>query len=122
LPILVLDDDSNVRKVLSSLLPLLGHDAVILGRSADAFAEFDAAVRSARPFDVVFVDLTMPGDLGGEAVIARLREREPTVKVVVMSGYSTSPVMAQWRELGLMGALEKPFDADAVRTLLARPS
>jgi two-component system, cell cycle sensor histidine kinase and response regulator CckA len=122
LRILVLDDDSNVRKVLSSLLPLLGHDAVILGRSADAFAEFDAAVRSARPFDVVFVDLTMPGDLGGEAVIARLREREPTVKVVVMSGYSTSPVMAQWRELGLMGALEKPFDAEAVRTLLARPT
>ncbi len=120
LRILVLDDDSNVRKVLSSLLALLGHEAVARARSAQALSEFEAAASDARPFDVVFVDLTMPGDLGGEAVIARLRELDRAVKVVVMSGYSTSPVMAQWRERGLMGALEKPFGADAVRAILAQ--
>ncbi len=61
----------------------------------------------------------MPGDLGGAQVARDLRERNPEVKIIVMSGYSTDPVLAQARELGMVGALQKPFTIDMVREILS---
>jgi DNA-binding NarL/FixJ family response regulator len=62
----------------------------------------------------------MPGDLGGMEVIRELRQRDPDVRLVVMSGYSEDPVMANARELGLIGALQKPFGVAVLREVLGR--
>jgi len=117
--VLVLDDDEGVRRVMATTLRHLGHRVVATGRSVDAFEAFTTAAAQGDPFNVVFVDLTMPGDLGGAQVARDLRDRNPEVKIVVMSGYSTDPVMAQARELGMVGALQKPFTIDMVREILS---
>jgi len=119
LELLALDDDPAVRQVFKTMLAKLGHRATIVATSDAALAEFAGARSGPRPFDLVFVDLTMPGDLPGEEVIRKLRAIDETVRIVVMTGYSTSPVLANHRELGLAGALAKPFNIEAVREILA---
>jgi CheY-like chemotaxis protein len=116
--ILVLDDDDGVRRVMAALLELLGHEAVVVGHSSDAFAAFARAGNESPKFDAVFVDLTMPGDIAGQAVIARLLELDPSTKIIVMSGYSTDPLMASYREHGISAQLQKPFTVAQVSELL----
>ena len=116
--ILILDDDARVRSVLGSMLKGLGQIVTVTGTSTEAFASFQAAQNEGPPFDTAIVDLTMPGDLSGTAVVERLRGLDPRVKIVVMSGYSVEPTMSQHRELGLAGTLQKPFTMDDLRALL----
>ena len=118
--LLILDDEKMVRDVLCQMLEMLGHRAIAASTSQEAFEAFDSARGSGAPFDAIFVDLTMPGDLSGESVIQVLRERDREAKVIVMSGYSNNPVMANYRELGLQGALSKPFTLDVVKEILAQ--
>jgi PAS domain S-box-containing protein len=119
LKLLALDDDQAVRQVFKVMLAKLGHHVTVVATSGEALAGFTKARAGSQPFDLVFVDLTMPGDLSGEEVIGKLRAIDPAVRIVVMSGYSTSSVLAKHRELGLAGALAKPFDVEAVREVLA---
>ena len=116
--VLVLDDDDGVRNVMRSMLSMLGHDPTVVGSSAEAFASVDAASAENRPFALILVDLTMPGDLSGKEVIERLRARDAQTKIVVMSGYSTDPIMSNYREYGLTARLQKPFTLAEVRALL----
>lgn len=116
--VLVLDDDDGVRSVMRSMLSILGHDPTVVGNSEEAFAAIDAASAEHRPFTAIFVDLTMPGDLSGKEVIERLRARDEQAKIVVMSGYSTDPIMANFAAYGLSARLQKPFTLANVRELL----
>jgi DNA-binding NarL/FixJ family response regulator len=56
----------------------------------------------------------MPGDLGGLELAPWLREKAPDVRIVVMSGYSVDPVMADPVARGFAGALPKPFTVEAL--------
>jgi len=116
--VLVIDDDADVRRVMNRALSMLGHDCVIVGHSSSAFEAVDAALRDRVPFDAIFVDLTMPGDLSGTEVIARLVERKTGAKLIVMSGYSTELVMANYREHGLSARLQKPFTVTDIEDVL----
>ena len=116
--VLVIDDDADVRRVMNRALSMLGHDCVIVGHSSSAFEAVDAALRDRTPFDAIFVDLTMPGDLSGTEVIARLVERKTGARLIVMSGYSTELVMANYREHGLSARLQKPFTVTDIQGVL----
>lgn len=70
------------------------------------------------PFDVVIVDLTIPGGLGGKDTIRDLRSIDPGVKAIVASGYSNDPVMADYRSHGFCGRLAKPFRIGELGTVL----
>ena len=116
--VLVLDDDADVRRAMRKALSVLGHDCVVVGHSSSAFEAVDAAQRDRVPFDAIFVDLTMLGDLAGTEVIAKLVERKTEAKLIVMSGYSTDLVMANYREHGLSARLQKPFTVTDLEDVL----
>jgi PAS domain S-box-containing protein len=119
LELLALDDDASVRLVFRLMMEKLGHRIKVAASSAEALDEFARARSGPRPFDLVFVDLTMPGDLSGEEVIQKLRAIDPAVRIVIMSGYSTSALLANHRKSGLAGSLAKPFDIETVCKVLA---
>ena len=79
-----------------------------------------------RPFDVVLLDLTIRGGTGGREAIRRLKEIDPEVCAIVSSGYSDDPVVAEYRQHGFAGVLEKPYQltqlGDAIRAVLAARS
>jgi len=120
LRVLVLDDDEAVRRVVTSMMALLGHESSVVGTSAEAFARYESALVSHQPYDVILVDLTMPGDLSGSQVLERFRASGCQARLVVMSGYSTEPIMNQLEAHGLSARLQKPFTVADLRQALDR--
>ena len=75
-------------------------------------------MREGRPYDVVIVDLTVRGGMGGKEMIGHLLEMDPKVRAIVSSGYSNDPVMANFRDHGFSGVVQKPYAiTDMVATI-----
>ena len=107
--ILIMDDDSKIRHVLSGMLKILGHRVTEAADGAEAIELYRKKITLGKPFDVVIMDLTIPGGMGGEAAIKILKEIDPEVKAIVSSGYSANPVLSNYSDYGFSGELVKPF-------------
>jgi len=59
-------------------------------------------------FDLVILDLTLPGGMGGKEALKRLIEIDPTVNAVVSSGYAMDSTMARYQDYGFRGVIAKP--------------
>jgi PAS domain S-box-containing protein len=107
--VLVMDDEPAIRRVLFKALTRRGCRVV---EAADGAAAIECYVRARAdddPFDVVILDLTVPGGMGGRETMARLLELDPEVRAIVSSGYSGDAAMAEHRELGFADVLAKPY-------------
>lgn len=107
--VLVMDDDTPVRETVAAMLESLGCRVEQTADGEQAVARYRARLASGERFDVVLLDLTVPGGVGGEATIRRLRELDPEVNGIVVSGYSHGPVLTDHRRYGFCGAVRKPF-------------
>ena len=76
-----------------------------------------------RPYDAVIMDLTVPGGMGGQEAVKKLKEMDPDARVIVSSGYYTDPIMANHQEYGFDGVVPKPYQVEelgrAVKKVLA---
>ncbi len=118
--ILVMDDDEIVRTTFQMILAELGCESDFAVHGTQAIEYFQKAFSSGNPYDLCFMDLTIPGNIGGKEAIGKLLEINPSVKAIVTSGYSDDPVMARFRDYGFSGVLPKPFQFDEVETLVTR--
>jgi len=108
--ILILDDEPDVREILSRMLADMGFASVAVAEGKLAVAAYKKALLAGNPFAAVIVDLTIPGGMGGKETMAHLLAMDPRVKAIVVSGYSTESVMADYGRFGFSGAIKKPFD------------
>jgi len=113
--ILLMDDEELVRNVAREMIAALGHDAVSAEDGRRAIELFRQAKESGTPFDLVILDLTVKGGMGGEEAIRKIRAIDPDVKAVVSSGYSDNPVVAEYRAYGFSAVLNKPYRIDALQ-------
>jgi len=107
--ILVMDDEDMVRRVVGKILTHLGYEAELAREGGEALSLYTQAKESGRPFDVVILDLTVPGGLGGKETMARLRQLNPQVKGIVISGYSDDLILTNFRDYGFSNFIKKPF-------------
>jgi PAS domain S-box-containing protein len=107
--ILVMDDEEYVRDVAREVLELLGYTVEAVADGDAAIAAFERARRTGAPFDLMILDLTVPGGLGGLATLAQVTAIEPAVRALATSGYSGDAVMADPQGHGFVGGLVKPF-------------
>jgi PAS domain S-box-containing protein len=120
LRVLVMDDDSAVRSVVSQLLKNSGCSVVCASSGEESIKAYGDAMQSGNPFDVVVMDLTVPGGMGGKETIGKLHEMDPKARVVVSSGYSNDPVMANYKDFGFSGAIAKPFNIDEFLSVIKK--
>jgi two-component system nitrogen regulation response regulator GlnG len=112
--ILIADDEDSLRWVLEKGLKQAGYEIT-------AVRDGDSAVRAfeADPFDLVFLDVRMPG-IDGLTALARLRQIRKDAQVVVMTAHGTMDTAIQAMQKGAYDYLAKPFDLDEVMLLTER--
>lgn len=116
--LLIMDDDEGVRTAAAELLATIGYAVATASDGAEAVELYRQAMARRDRFDAVVLDLTVPYGVGGRETMSRLLELDPDVKAIVSSGYSSDPVMANYREHGFSGVAVKPYRlADLARTL-----
>jgi len=119
LKILVMDDEEILRDLAIQIFRALGHEAEAVADGATALAIYQQAMSQGAPFDLVLMDLTIPGGMGGKEAVAKILEIDGAAKVIVASGYSNDPVMANFRQYGFAGMLEKPFRMSDLEKVIA---
>jgi two-component system cell cycle sensor histidine kinase/response regulator CckA len=107
--ILVMDDEKSVREILSTMLKKLGCEVVCVKDGAEAVLMYKQSKETGKPFDVVIMDLTIPGGMGGQETIKKLLQIDPEVKAVVSSGYSNDPIMSHYQAYGFSNVIAKPY-------------
>jgi PAS domain S-box-containing protein len=107
--ILVMDDDKMVCDVAGGILRHLGYKVDFAENGEEALNKYRKAMEIGKPFDVVIMDLTIPGGMGGRSAIALLLEMDPGAKAIVSSGYSEDPVMGNYEKFGFYGCIKKPY-------------
>jgi len=111
----VMDDDDVIRQVSCELLDALGHDVEVAVHGQDALDKYQRAIAAGCPFDIVILDLTIRGGLGGAETIQRLLKVDPDVKAIVSSGYSDDETTMNYLSQGFKASLKKPYDIDALK-------
>ncbi|MCD7896941.1 MAG: sigma-54 dependent transcriptional regulator, partial [Planctomycetaceae bacterium] len=112
--ILFVDDDASLRTVVKVALSRDGYSVDVAANGDEALASFTAGT-----YDLVIQDIRMPG-MGGLDLLTRLRERDETVPVVVMTAFSSWDVAVEAMRRGAFDYLKKPFDNDELRQIARR--
>jgi PAS domain S-box-containing protein len=102
--VLVMDDEASIRTLARNMLQFLGYDAEVVDSGSAAVERF-----AHKKFDVVMLDMIVPGEMGGKEAIRRLAGINPSVKAILVSGYARDSVMADFRDYGFQAAIAKPF-------------
>ncbi|MFN0130615.1 MAG: response regulator [Verrucomicrobiales bacterium] len=110
--ILVMDDDVGIRIIVEKMLSLQGFEVFTVRDGAETITAYRRARSMGSAFDVVLLDLDVPGGMGGRECIARLRGEFPDVKALLSTGYTDDLILENHREHGFSGVLTKPFNLE----------
>ncbi|MFT3831203.1 MAG: PAS domain S-box protein [Opitutaceae bacterium] len=108
--VLFMDDEAPIRQLATALLRRLGCAVEVVADGAAAVERYSGELAAGRGFDVVVMDLTIPGGMGGIEALERIRAVDPQVRAIVSSGYSSDPVLANYRDYGFRGRVAKPYE------------
>ena len=111
---LIVDDERSIREGLGKALRRMGHDSTAVENGMNAIEEF-----SGGGYDLVFLDLKMPG-IDGMETLVRLKEADPEVIVVMITGYPSIENVLKAFRLGAYDYMPKPFSPQEVRIITAR--
>jgi PAS domain S-box-containing protein len=122
--ILVMDDEDFILDVATAMLTSLGYSADTAAHGRETIDKFNKAAGTGAPFDLVIVDLTIPGGMGGKQTKDELRKIAPLTKIIASSGYSDDPIMSHPLENGFDGSVKKPYNktelAETVEMVMKR--
>ncbi len=118
--ILIMDDEELIREVSEEMLDAMGYDVETCCNGTEALEKYANARNGIKPFDLVIMDLTVPGGMGGKDAVAKLLEMDTEAKVIVSSGYSTDSILTAYKSYGFNGRLLKPFDMELLRDEVER--
>ena len=118
--ILIMDDEDLILNITGEMIHALGHDFDTAKHGEAAIEKYRAAMESGDPFDIVILDLTIRGGIGGRETVERLITIDPGIKAIVSSGYSDDAVVSEYAAYGFKARLSKPYKlADLRDTLYA---
>lgn len=107
--ILLMDDEEAILSATSEMLKFLGYEVLTAQNGESAVPLYQSARDTGVPFDAVILDITIPGGLGAKETLAKLVTINPAVKAIISSGYSTNPMILDYRSFGFAAAVVKPY-------------
>jgi len=113
-PILIVDDEKNIRMTLSQALETLGVQTETASNGEEALTKLKG-----KEFGLVLLDLHMPGVQGME-VLRQLREIRPDIRVIIITAYGTVGLAVDAMRLGAVDFVQKPCIPDEIREIVAR--
>ncbi len=116
--VLLMDDDEYVVETAKMMLEDLGCEVQTAREGGEAVRRYAEAMENGKPFDVVIMDLTVPGGMGGLEAIRELLKIDPDARALMSSGYSTDAVMTDYASYGFAGAVPKPYTIEDLGRVL----
>jgi CheY-like chemotaxis protein len=114
--VLSVDDEEGIREFVAEVLREAGHDVAQAADAGEALGALEDG-----PFDLMLVDLKMPGELSGMDVLRRARAEWPDMQVIVLTAHGSVSAAVDALKLGAFDFLEKPIASPAeLRRLAAR--
>lgn len=120
LRILVMDDEPIILKLCETMISCLGHSVDTVGDGEAAIKKYKEAMVEEQPYDIVIMDLTIRGGMGGEEAVKKLLDIDPAARAIVASGYASDPVIANYSEYGFRGKMSKPYAFTDLREVIAQ--
>lgn len=119
--LLFMDDDKIVRDVALAILGSVGFRVTTTETGEETLEAFRKARDANDPFDAVLLDLTVPGGMDGKETARRLREVDPNVRTILVTGNTADPVFTDFASHGFCYAVAKPFtSAQLLQSVIAR--
>lgn len=118
--ILVMDDEEMILDFAKELLEYLGYEIELARDGAEALKLYTLARDSGKPFAAVFMDITIPGGMGGKEAVKEILAIDPHAKVIVSSGYARDPIMSNYEQFGFVGVVPKPYNLEEMSQELYR--
>ena len=116
--VLVLEDEPLIRQLIISNLTAVGCEVTPTGEGTETVARYTEALLRGEPYDLVVMDLSIPGGMGGAQAMENIRQLDPGVRAIVSSGYSDDPIMARYADFGFRAVLPKPYQPGELRELV----
>jgi DNA-binding response OmpR family regulator len=113
-PILIVDDEKNIRLTLSQALETMGAEIDTAANGEEALTKLKE-----KEFGLILLDIRMPG-MDGMEVLHRVREIRPDIRVIMITAYGTVEAAVEAMKLGAVDFLQKPFDPEEIRELVLR--
>lgn len=118
--ILLMDDDKVLVEIVTEMLASLGYRVTSAYEGKEAIALYKEKRESGKPFDLVILDLTIPGGMGGKETIKEILAYDGDAVCLVSSGYSSDPIMSQYELYGFKEVLSKPYSLKQLGRTLKR--
>ena len=116
--ILVMDDEKMICDIADKMLTRAGFSVETAFDGKQAIEIYKQAIKKEKPFDVVIMDLTIPGGIGGQEAVKYILDIDHKAKVIVSSGYTDDPVMANYAEYGFKAIVSKPYTMDNLQRVI----
>ncbi len=118
--VLIMDDERMIRNVLAAMLERLGCSVDQTVNGDQAISMYKDSIVSGEVYDLIIMDLTIPGGKGGKEAVQDILEIDPEATVIVSSGYSTDPIMAEYESYGFADVLVKPYKMENLQEVVYR--
>jgi FixJ family two-component response regulator len=113
-PILIVDDEKNIRLTLSFALEALKVETSTAENGEEALTKLKE-----KEFGLILLDLHMPG-VDGMEVLRQVREVRPDIKVIIITAYGTVELAVEAMKLGAVDFIQKPFVPEEIREVVSR--
>lgn len=118
--VLIMDDEEVVRITAGQILKSIGYIVEYAKNGSEAIKKYTKEMESKKPFDVVVMDLTVPGGMGGKEAVKKLLEIDPEAKAIVSSGYSNDTIMFNYEKFGFCGVVSKPYTVEEFNAIIKK--
>ena len=113
LNILVLEDEIEIREIIKEICNVLNYNVEFALKGEDVLDVFQP-----EKYDILILDMTIKGGMGGVETMEKIREMYPDVYAVVTTGYVNSDIVTNYKEYGFKNTLIKPFNIEKFRKII----